>query len=373
MSGNVTRARRNKAGKVACDEDSTLASPGSAAVTPAKALRRLIAGYQTTFLLQVAAELKLADQFTHGPRGANELAAATNSQPEALQRVLPALVRLGLLARQGGGRFDLTALGACLRSDHPEGLNAFARYQAHAIIQRPWSSLLHTIRTGETAFNAVFGASLFAYLADHPDEAALFTAGMAARTAEPVGAIVAGYDWQRFGTIVDVGGADGALLTAILAAAPRTRGVIFDTARVLPAAKRRIASARLRRRCTFAGGDFFTAVPTGADAYVLKYVLHDWDDDDVVAILRNVRRAAPAHARLLVIEPLRSEDDEPEPEAAMMDIAMLVVTGGRERTAAEYAAIFERAGFRLDRVMPTASPFRLLEGRPRTRAGPRAS
>ena len=337
-------------------------SQAMADIDPATTLRRLITGYQTTFLVQVAAELKLADRLTDGPRAVDELAVATNSRPEVLRCVLSALHQIGLLTRVEDGRFGLTAAGDCLRSDHPEGLNAFARYQAHAIIQRPWSNLLQTLQTGQPAFRAVFGRSLFEYLEGHPDDAALFTAGMAARTAEPVGAIVAGYNWPTFGTIVDVGGADGALLAGILAAAPLTRGIIFDQPHVRAAAERRIADERLEGRCTFASGDFFAEVLTGADAYILKYVLHDWNDDEVVAILRNVRRAVSTQARLIVIEPLLPEDKEPALEAAMMDIAMLAITGGRERTAAEFAGLYERAGFRLHRVIPTASPFKLLEG-----------
>lgn len=329
---------------------------------PSNRLRHLITGYQTTFLVQVAAELKLADRLTDGPRNVDELADATNSRPVVLRRVLSALHQLGLLTRDEVGRFGLTAMGECLRSDHPERLNAFARYQAHAMIQGPWSGLLQTLQTGQPAFRALFGQSLFECLEANPDDAALFTAGMAARTAGPVGAIVAGYDWRTFGAIVDIGGADGALLAGILAAAPLTRGIIFDQPRIRAAAERRIADERLQARCTFAGGDFFAEVPAGADAYVLKYVLHDWSDDEVVAILCNVRRAAPARARLIVIEPLLPEGEEPALEATMMDIAMLVITGGRERTAAEFAALYERADFRLQRVIPTASPFKLLEG-----------
>jgi O-methyltransferase domain len=292
------------------------------------------------------------------------LAAVTRCDPNALGRVLFALSQLGLFVRTEDGRFGLTSLGACLRSNHPEGLNAFARYQSHAMVQRPWSQLLHTVRTGETAFDAVFGTELFEYLANNPDAAELFTAGMAARTSEHLRAIVAAYDWGSFRTIIDLGGADGVLLTSILATAPDARGVIFDQQRIRASAERRIASARLQPRCTFANGDFFTAVPGGGDAYLLKYVLHDWDDDQVVTILRNVRHTAPISARLLVIEPLLPQDGAPALEAAIMDVAMLAVTGGRERTAHEFAALYARAGFRLNRVLPTASPFCLVEGVP---------
>jgi O-methyltransferase domain len=224
--------------------------------------------------------------------------------------------------------------------------------------------LVHTVRTGETAFDAAFGVGLFDYLADHPEAAALFAGGMAARTTQHAAAIVAGYDWAGFRTIVDIGGADGTLLTSILAAAPSARGVIFDQPRMQAAAERRIAAKRLQQRCTFTGGDFFASVPPGGDAYLLKYVLHDWDDTQVVAILRNVRRVAPLHTRLLVVEPLLPDDDAPALETAMMDVAMLAVSGGRERTRAEFAALYECSGFRLLRTATTDSPFWLIEGVP---------
>jgi hypothetical protein len=332
--------------------------------SPAETLRRLISGYRPTFLIQVAAELRLADLLADGPRDVHALAQATGSDSQALGRLLFALAQLGVFARTADSRFKLTALGACLRADHPDGLAAFARYQGHDVIQRPWANLLHSVRTGNAAFDAVFGVSLFDYFAAHPQAAELFTAGMAARTAEHLAAIVAAYDWRGLDTIVDIGGADGALLAAILAAAPEADGVVFDQPQVEDAAKRRLAAAGLQNRCRFAGGDFFVGVPSAGSAYLLKYILHDWDDERVVGILRNVRRAAPSHTRLIVIEPLLPEGEEPALEAAMMDIAMLVVTGGRERTASRFAAFYSKAGFRLTRVVPTASPFSLVEGIP---------
>jgi hypothetical protein len=325
-------------------------------------LRQLIAGYKGTFLVQAAAELGLADVLDQGVHDLDQLAAITGSNPDALRRLMLAIAQLGLVARESGERYVLTPVGECLRSGHPAGLNAFARYQAHDIIQRPWANLTHTLRTGETAFNVVFGTPPFDYLAAHPDEAALFTAGMAARTSDHLDAVVQSSDWTRFGTIVDVGGADGMLLSAILKAAPNARGIVFDQSRTEAAAAERIAAEGLQQRCRFVGGDFFTAVPPGGDAYLLKHVLHDWDDDEAVAILRAVRRAMSDCSRLLVIEPLLPEDDEPALETAMMDIAMLVFTGGRERTASEFADLFGRAGLRLTRVIPTPSPFRIAEG-----------
>jgi hypothetical protein len=337
---------------------------GPATPSPANALRRLICGYQVTFLIQVAAELNLADLLADGLRSCDDLAVVARCDPNALRRVLFALAELGILVRATEGRFGLTPLGACLRSNHPDGLNAFARYQGHAMVQRPWSKLLHTVRTGETAFDAIFGCGLFEYFDSHPDAAELFTAGMATRTAEHLDTIVAAYDWTSFRTIVDVGGADGLLLTSVLATARDARGVIFDQERNRSAAEQRIASAGMQRRCIFVHGDFFAAVPGGGDAYLLKYVLHDWNDDQVVTILRNVRHTAPVDARLLVIEPLLPQDGTPALEAAIMDVAMLAVTGGRERTEDEFATLYKRAGFRLNRILPTTSPFCLVEGLP---------
>jgi O-methyltransferase domain len=339
-------------------------APPASSTSPAETLRCLISGYRPTFLIQVAAELRLADLLAEGPRDVRALAQATGSDPQALGRLLFALVQLGVFARTVDDRFRLTALGACLRADHPDGLAAFARYQGHDVIQRPWANLLHSVRTGKTAFDAVFGVSLFDYFAAHPEAAELFTAGMAARTAEHLAAIVAAYEWRGLDTIVDIGGADGALLAAVLAAAPEADGIVFDQPHVEDAARRRLAAAGLQNRCRFASGDFFVAVPGGGSAYLLKYIVHDWDDERVLGILRNVRRAAPSHTRLIVIEPLLPEGEEPALEAAMMDIAMLVVTGGGERTASRFAALYSNAGFRLSRVVPTASPFSLVEGIP---------
>ena len=327
-------------------------------------MRQLIAGYKTTFLVQAAAELNLADLLAEGTQDVGRLAALTGAKPDALRRLLFALAQLGLLSRQPGDRFTLTPLGRCLRTGHPAGLNVFARYQAHDIIQRPWANLTHTVRSGETAFDAVFGAKPFAYFAEHRDEAALFTAGMAARTSEHLDEIVASHDWRAYGTIVDIGGADGMLLSAILKTAPSARGIVFDQPRVGPAANERITAERLESRCRFIGGDFFTAVPPGGDAYLLKFILHDWDDEQVVAILRTVRKAMSDRSRLLVIEPLMPEGDEPALETAMTDIAMLVFSGGRERTASEFAALYGRAGFRLAQVIPTGSMFSLVKGIP---------
>jgi hypothetical protein len=324
------------------------------------ALRRLIAGYQTTYLVAIAAELGLADLLADAPRSLTSLAAATATRPDPLRRVLFALIQLGLLARAADGGYVLTHLGAVLRKDHPAGLAGFARYQAHPMIQQAWANLRHSLQHDAPAFSAVFGTGPFDYLAQHPEAAALFTAGMAARTADHLAAVVEAYDWRS--TLIDIGGADGVLLAAILAARPATRGILFDQPRLREAAEARIAAAGLATRCSFVGGDFFATVPAGGDIYVLKLILHDWDDGQARAILRNIRRAMPMGARVIVIEPLLPEDDAPAYEAAMLDVAMLVFTGGRERTASAFATLYAEAGLRLVAVVPTASAMSLVVG-----------
>jgi hypothetical protein len=330
----------------------------------AEALRALVLGYRATFLIRAMADLGVADLLAGGSRDAAELAAEANCNADALRRVLFALAQLGLVTRERDGRYGLTERGACLRSDHPEKVRAFARYQGHDFIQRSWAGLTRSIRTGETAFDAAFGSPTFDYLEENPDIAALFTAGMAAHTQQHLDAIVSAYDWSGLRTIVDVGGADGLLMAAILAAAPAASGVVFDQPRAECPATRRIAAEKLEARCRFVGGDFFEAVPADGDAYLLKYILHDWNDERAAAILTTVRRATGPNSRLIVIERLVPEDGTPALDTAMLDVAMLVVTGGRERTASEFRELFDRTGFRLTRVVPTASPFSLIEGEP---------
>jgi SAM-dependent methyltransferase len=224
---------------------------------------------------------------------------------------------------------------------------------------------LHSVQTGETAFDHLFGMELFPYLAQHPEEAAVFNAAMTAFSTQVATAVVAAYDFSPFGTIVDVGGGQGALLRAILQATPTARGVLFDLPQVVTGAKEPTEAMGLTERCTMVGGDCFASVPSGGDAYILSAVIHDWDDERSIAILHNCHRAMRPQGKLLLVEavvPARIDRSVLSQFSVRGDVNMLVHTGGRNRTEAEYRALFEAAGFQLTRIIPTQGAVKILEG-----------
>lgn len=331
---------------------------------PADTVRKMVLGFRTTCLLYVAAELGLADLLHDGAKDSAELATVTKTNADALHRVLRGLVQIGVFRLDEGGRFGLTPLGECLRSGVPGSQRGLVRLYGHEAFWRPWGDLLHSVRAGETAFGHIFGHTLFDHLTAAPDFVPIFNAGMAGSSTAITDALVAAYDFGRFATIVDVGGGTGSLLTTILRAYPQSRGVLFDLPHSRERAEDSIARADLGGRCTFAGGDFFTGVTADGDAYVLKLVLHDWDDERSVAVLEQCRRAMAPDGTLLVMEHVLPAGNEPALDAVMMDITMLILAGGRERSEAEYGRLFERSGFRLTRVIPTGSPLSIVEGVP---------
>ena len=333
--------------------------------TPSSTVRQMVLGFRTSCLLYVAAELGLADLLHEGSKDSGELAALTGTHPDALHRVLRGLVQVQVLRPLEGGQFGLTPLGECLRSEVPGSQRALARLFGHDAFWRAWGELLHSVRTGETAFDHALGQGLFARLTAEPEYVPRFNAGMAGSSPAVTTALVAAYDFGRFGTIVDVAGGTGSLLTAILRAHSQPQGVIFDLPHSRDGAEEAIARAGLAGRCAFTGGDFFAGVPAGGDAYLLKLILHDWDDERSVAILRQCRQAMAPTGTLLVLDHLLPADDSsPALDAVMMDINMLVLAGGRERSAADFGRIFEQAGFRLARVIPTAVPISIVEAVP---------
>jgi hypothetical protein len=332
--------------------------------SPAATIRRLMERKDASRLLYVAAELGLAELLGDGPRDSAALAAAAGADPDALRRVLRGLAQLGVVAQGAEGHFALTPLGACLRADAPDSQRAYVRWSGHPIWLRMWAHFPDTVRTGRAAFEHAFGTDLFAYLAAHPDVAEAFHGGMAAVAAGAEEAVRAGYDFAPLATLVDVGGGNGALLAAILKAYPQARGQILDRPDARAGAEATIAAAGLGERCAFVAGDFFAAVPAGADAYLLRWILHDWGDAQSLAILRACRRAIPAHGRLLVIEHLLADGAEATYGAVMGDLTMLATLGSRQRTVAEHGALFAEAGFRLTRVVPIISGDSIVEGIP---------
>ena len=314
-------------------------------------LRRLIDGFRASQVIHAAAALGLADLLGDESRTSDELAAATEVDPRTLYRLLRALAALGVFREESGQRFRLTELGRPLRTDAPDSVAGWAVLIGRRYYRDAWSHLVESVRAGENAFRLAYGMGVWEYRAQHPEEGAIFDAAMASSSRLVIDSLLAAYDFGRFGTIVDVGGGNGALLAALLAKYPKLRGVLFDQPHV-------VQGVDLGPRCEVVGGSFFEAVPDGGDAYVLKWIIHDWEDEESTAILRTIRRTG---GTVLVIERLLGPPNE-DPVAKLSDINMLVAPGGRERTLEEFAALFEAADYRLEGSTSTASGMHVLEG-----------
>ena len=325
------------------------------ATSSALELARLIDSYLTTQLLYVAARLGVTDVLADGPRTGAEVAAAVGADPAALTRVLRGLTLDGVLAEEDGGRFALTAVGERLR----EGVSGSLRAAALARGELYWSAaagLLRAVTEGGTAFEHAHGEPFFAHLAADAEREAAFQASMADRAQREAADVVAAYDFGGLGALVDVGGGSGVLLETILRAVPELRGVLLDRPEAVARARARLAAAGLDGRAECVAGDFFDAVPPGADAYLLSRVLHDWHDADARRILTTCRAAMPAGARLLVVDAIVPERVHDGPEAVRMDLHMLILFGARERTEAQFAGLLAGAGLHLRRVVATGSP-----------------
>lgn len=333
--------------------------PETAPPPPEAVVTQMIFGKWVSMALSVAAKLRVADALAAGPKSPAELAAETGTHAPSLYRVLRALASVGVFAEDADGRFRQTPLSEVLRSNVPGSMRAVADYCGADWSWRPWGQLLETVRTGKTAFDGVFGEQVFAYLAKHPDESAVFNEGMTGFSMQESPAVAAAYDFSTFDTIVDVGGGHGHLLCTILNKYPGPRGVIFDAPHVAAGATPAVAAAGLADRCRAEGGDFFEAVPA-ADAFVMKHIIHDWADDKSTTILRNCRTAAKPGAKLVLVEMVIPPGNGPLP-GKLLDLEMLVIASGKERTEAEYADLLAGAGWKLTRVVPTEAPTSVIE------------
>lgn len=315
-------------------------------------IARLADGYLVTQLLHVVVALGVPDRLADGPRPLDDLAREVGAAPAALRRVLRGLAAEGVLDELPGDRFALTPAGALLRTGVPGSVRGgvAARGQVYYAAA---GGLLDAVRTGGSAFERTHGRPFFAVLGEEPDRLGAFLASMADRSAREAGAVVEAYDFSRFGSVVDVGGGTGVLLRRIRECAPRAELVLFDRPEVVAATD-----------LPAVGGDFFTAVPPGADAYVLSRVLHDWDDGDAGRILRTCRAAMRPDSVLVVVEAILRERAVDDPEAVRMDLHMLVLLGGRERRVAEYEALLAASGLRLAADVATSAGVHVLEARP---------
>ena len=334
------------------------------------AMERLLAGSWVAHIVQATAELGLADHFGDGPKDVSSLAYATATHAPSLARLLRALAAAGIVLENGDRRYTLTPLGATLRSDQPGSMRAWARLRLREATDRPWQTLTHAVRTGDNAFNHVFGTDVWTYRSTHPEFSSLFNAAMQSLTQGTDAAIGMEYPFGEFGWIVDIGGGNGSLLLPILERHPAMRGTIVELPHVATQTREHISAAGLAARCDAIDGDALTTeVPAGADAYVLKLVIHGKTDDDAVAILRNCRAAMPAHARLLIIERLLPEQIDPndaQTQAGFLaDLNMMLGTpGGKERTEAEFRHLIAEAGLRFIRVVHTAGTSAIVEAEP---------
>ncbi len=322
-----------------------------------------IAAYWQSQLVFVAAKLGIADALVAGPLTVDEIAARVGAHAPALKRVLRGLASLGIFASDPHGRFRLTRLSQTLRSDHPESLRDFVLMLVDDYNWTAWGSLEYAVRSGGSAFEHVHGAPAFAWLRQYPDKEKMFSASMASLSVMENAAVSRAYAFGKLQRVVDVGGAHGHLLVAILRSYVKVRGVLFDQPAVIEEAARAgfVTAADVSGRCEKQGGDFFEAVPAGADAYVLKYILHDWDDERSIRILENCRRAMPAEGRVLVIDHVVSPGNRFD-WGKLVDINMMVMLGGQERTKDEFRQLFTHAGLRVRRVIRTACSLSIVEG-----------
>jgi O-methyltransferase domain/Dimerisation domain len=312
-------------------------------------------GFASAQIIHVAARLGLADHLADGPKTSAELAGATGTHAPSLHRLLRALTCFGVVMQVDKDRFELAPPGMPLRTDAPDSIRSLVLLYGSERGWRSWGELEYGIRTGNVPSEHVTGLPAFEYFAKHPEMGAEFNAAMAEHTRSIAPEVINGYDFARFGTLVDVGGGNATLLAAILAAVPSLRGVLFDLPNGLQGAAATLERAGVADRCRVVTGDFFDSVPPGADAYLLKSIIHDWDDDRAAAILSNCRTAMADGGVVLVLERMLPDRLSPANTGAVLsDLNMLVFTGGRERTEAQYRAVYAAAGLEL---VELAGPF----------------
>ena len=342
-----------------------MSSPKTAdLLAPSQQILKLLTGKFVAQAISVAATLGIADPLADGPLPTEELAKATSTHEPSLYRLLRALASIGIFAETEDGRFSLTPLAQCLRSDTPDSMRNMARMFGLPLFWQSWGEMLHTVKTGEAGLKKAFGITeIFEYLSQRPDVAEIFDGAMndVSRIHGP--GIAEAYDFGKFSKIVDAGGGRGMLLISILRRYPRPHGVVFDLPHVIPGAREAIAAAGLSDRCEAVAGSFCESVPTGADAYLMRSITHGFRDDRAQVILRNIRRAIQPEGRLLLVDFVVPAGNEPT-LAKLYDLQMLMMSsfGGRERTPAGFEELLAAADFRLSGIYPTPSQQSIIEG-----------
>jgi hypothetical protein len=330
---------------------------------PPVAMLQMIQGFWISRAIYVAAKLGIPDLLKDGPRTSDDLAQATGTHAPSLYRLLRALDSIGVFVEQDNHHFALAPLGATLRTDVPGSLRFFAIEELGENHYSAWEKMLYSVNTGAIAFDHVYGASKWQYMTQHPDEARIFDEAMTSFSSVVIAEIVNAYDFSGSKTIVDAGGGDGSLLAAILKANPHAHGILADLPHVAAGAKLRFESEGLSDRCAVAGGDFFEVVPAGGDTYVMKWIIHDWNEERSAMILRNCRKAMTTAGKLLIVEAVL-QPGRATSLSKFVDLNMLVMTGGRERTEPEFRALLASAGFKVTRIVPTHAEVSIIEAVP---------
>jgi hypothetical protein len=340
-------------------------SEQTTAPDPAMHVFQLATGYVISTALQLAVQVGVADHLAAGPRTAQQLAAATGTNEDALYRVLRALSSVGVFDEVEPRRFALTPAADILRKDAPRSLHDVVVFIADPLHMRVYADAIESLRTGKPAAEKTLGKPLFEWLAEHPEYSSTFNSAMTNMSAVIVPAVLEAYDFGDIGLLVDVAGGHGQVLRSILRKYPAMRGILMDLDHVLAGAKPYIEADGVADRCQTVAGDFFKAVPPGGDAYVMKHIIHDWDDERAAQILRSIHTAMGAkHGKVILLEGVLAPGNEPG-LGKIMDLEMLLLPGGRERSAEEFRGLFDRAGFDLVRVVSTTSPVCVIEARKR--------
>ena len=341
----------------------TPTATGGDASTPAERMFKYIENLWAGRSIWIAAKIGLADHLADGPKTAEQLAAATNTHAPSLYRVLRALAGIEVIRETSAGKFELTPFGESLQTNVPGSLRATAIVELGDDHYSAWENLLHAVRTGETAFDNKFGMPIWKFYETHEENQKNFDRCMVEMTGAIHQAILEAYDFAPFKHLTDIGGGHGALVAAVLNEYPDLRGTVFDQAHVAEGARKTFADAHLKQRTAAVGGDFFESVPGGADLYTMKFIIHDWDDARCIKILQNIRRGITPGGKLLIFDTVIPEGNTPH-FGKLFDLNMLVMTGGRERTEKEFAALLRQGGFHLARVVPTESVISIVEAVP---------
>ena len=327
---------------------------------PDAILSQMLLGGLMQQSISIAAKIGIADLLVEKPQTAEELAAETETHAPSLYRVLRLLASVGIFSETADQKFELTPIAELLRQDAPNSMRDVAIMQGEEWNWRNYGELRHSVKTGETAQEKAHGRPLFEFLTSNPEDEALFSRAMVNLSSSVIPPVVEAYDFSGAVKLVDIAGGHGFLLAAILKANPHLQGVLFDQSTVVDGAVESLKKQDINHRVELVPGDFFESVPAGADIYIMKHIIHDWNDDESIKILQNIHRAMNEKGKVLIVEMVVPEGNAPSP-SKVMDVQMLIATGGKERTEAEYQKLLESSGFNLTRIIPTRSPFSIVE------------